>query len=108
MMPETIDPAAPYDAALERAMIRDAYRGPGGPDETCRTCRFWRVAPELRPDDEDGEPLEAECRRHAPRAVATPYDRRECDFDDRDQDAHWPLTYVSDWCGEWAALHRPS
>jgi NADH:ubiquinone oxidoreductase subunit B-like Fe-S oxidoreductase len=70
---------------------------PGTRGETCAGCRFW-----LHTGDDDDDRM-GDCRRHAPRAAlqAQVADDRLDDWDENY--ALWPLTFGTEWCGEWEA-----
>jgi hypothetical protein len=57
--------------------------------QVCQNCVFWV-------QDPNQEKFGA-CRRSAPR----PYVTDVSGGNDPRRDAWWPVTYDTDWCGEW-------
>ncbi len=74
-------------------------------DPSCQSCRFWQ--------SDAGEM--GDCRRHAPRPAlekSLPALPPEVEAEEEfSQEAVWPVTFASDWCGEFRerpAIFRPS
>lgn len=62
-------------------------------DQSCSNCKFWK---EIKHSPID----EGLCRRYAPKPSLV-----ECNMENEKQYSEsavfWPLTEVSDWCGEY-------
>jgi hypothetical protein len=58
----------------------------------CDDCRFW-----LGDSNEEGSA--GECRRHAPRPLLEK-DLDEEPFEDTARQTVWPITFGSEWCGD--------
>jgi hypothetical protein len=61
----------------------------------CKNCRFWRKSLNEK------TPSVGECRRYAPspRSLLLPREGPE-EGVQSDLDAHWPVTWDDEWCGE--------
>lgn len=80
-------------------------------DQNCFHCRFWYCAPQQRDDAAPGEFVYAPanrmaCRRRAPFPPLLV--RVGGGGSSGDPDPIWPLTYASDWCGEFESYSDPT
>lgn len=61
-------------------------------EETCGDCRYWK-----RRDETDDELSLGFCRRYPPTLCP---EAEERPVQGKNPHGYWPLTFQSDWCGE--------
>ena len=64
--------------------------------KTCQSCKFWD---QTEVKIETGEDTQGECCRYPPTLLDAALYQNEAWPDSHS--GFWPVTYNTDWCGEW-------